>query len=99
MSDPTWDTSKENFQPLKKGRDPRRMDEATNMRQGERVSKIQDERRCVRHGNVRTPGTVVLLFFESDWSCFFFVLTTSLRSISSLQPPQQQRLLGCHRQV
>lgn len=47
MSDPTWDTVKENFQPLKKGRDPKRMDEANNMRHSERALKIQDERRYV----------------------------------------------------
>ena len=47
MSDPTWDTVKENFQPLRKGRDPKRMDDANNMQHGERAQKIKDERRYV----------------------------------------------------
>ena len=47
MSDPTWDTVKENFQPLRKGRDPKRMDDANNMQNNERAQKIKDERRYV----------------------------------------------------
>ena len=45
MSDPTWDTSKENFQPLKRGRDAKMLDQVTSMDNGERATKIKEERR------------------------------------------------------
>jgi hypothetical protein len=72
MSDPTWDTSKENFQPLKKGRDPRRMDEANNTRHSERALKIQDERRCVPPPRDAwcMQGRKTKNIKKSDWSIF-----------------------------
>ena len=45
MSNPTWDTSKENFQPLKRGRDAKMLDQVTGMANGERATKIKEERR------------------------------------------------------
>lgn len=57
MSDPTWDTSKENFQPLKKGRDAKMLDQATGMGNGERATKIKEERRYARRRpNPQAPG-------------------------------------------
>ena len=43
--DAAWDTSKENFQPLKKGREARILKEVSAMPQGERATKIKEERR------------------------------------------------------
>ena len=47
MADAEWDTSKENFQPLRKGRDAKMLSEASGMRHGERATKMKEERRCV----------------------------------------------------
>ena len=43
--DAAWDTSKENFQPLRKGREAKILTEVSAMPQGERASKIKEERR------------------------------------------------------
>jgi hypothetical protein len=43
--DAAWDTSKENFQPLRKGRDAKILTEVSAMPQGERATKIKEERR------------------------------------------------------
>ena len=43
--DAAWDTSKENFQPLRKGREAKILTEVSAMPQGERASKIKMERR------------------------------------------------------
>jgi len=45
MDDAAWDTSKENFQPLRKGREAKILTEVSAMPQGERASKIKEERR------------------------------------------------------
>ena len=47
MADAEWDTSKENFQPLRKGRDAKMLSEASGMHHGERATKMKEERRCV----------------------------------------------------
>jgi|TARA_B110000977_G_scaffold3997_1_gene5581 hypothetical protein len=46
--DATWDTSKENFQPLKKGREAKILNEVVAMPTDERAAKIKEERRYVR---------------------------------------------------
>ena len=84
MADPTWDTTKENFQPLRRGRDPRMMEEAADMKQSERAAKIQDERRCARaRRGRRSPRT-------KSWSVTHRVLTreTDLL-VPSIRPPSR----------
>ena len=67
MSDPTWDTSKENFQPLKRGRDAKMLDQVTGMANGERATKIKEERRYEATPE-RTPPPLWIWCSESDWS-------------------------------
>ena len=62
MSDPTWDTS-ENFQPLKRGRDAKMLDQVTSMDNGERATKIKEERRYEATPE-RTPDPCLDLVFR-----------------------------------
>ena len=73
MADAEWDTSKENFQPLRKGRDAKMLSEASGMRHGERATKLKEERRCVsrrasrisnRRCKLRQPAETTIWFWR-----------------------------------
>ena len=95
MADPTWDTSKENFQPLKKGRAPKSMDEANNMRHSERATKIRDERRYAPGELLLADGSITTEVEKRVTGRRFVNTHSRLLHLS----PRPQRLLGCHRKI
>ena len=107
--DAAWDTSKENFQPLRKGREAKILKEVSAMPQGERASKIKEERRyapaAAQISDSAKPTTTTGTFWPSPRSLatrkflrrFFFSFPSSLTAAPA--PPERQRFLGGARDV
>ena len=74
MADPTWDTSKENFQPLRKGRGAKALEQgASDVPRGERATKIKEERRYARPSSAdleSSPTRAGCALFRSIWHPF-----------------------------